>query len=317
MCADYTPPIHSSSRRSWEDLRTLERDYFLLAAFGGPSEWQPVMENLGLDRVEAARIANAMSPLAQPPKSIEERSQREQDALTFLANRPLGSALKEAIGRRDGSLDMPIEEAAAQFRARDGAPPDVRTSPFYHPTNEMRPRYGHEGQSPRGGVMATLETVLKAVRNTSYHMLRALSGISKRHLLPRIKAIGGAIRTGAGETFSAVATRMGITRSIPLMSMAAENSDGITPTSDQNLREASVERWRKMGETIKAMTVASALRGYPPALEFIRIIAPDIGPFDDSKIRVSPRRYRHIQGALKRGDSLFYRAYRWAFPPEG
>jgi hypothetical protein len=317
MCAEYIPAKPSSRRRSWEDLRTVERDYFLLATFGGPSEWQPVMENLGLDRVEAARIANAMSPLAQPPKSIEERIQREQDALTFLDNRPLGSALKEAIGRRDGILDMPLEEPAAQFRPRDGAPPDVRTGAFYHPTNEMRPRYGHEGQSLRGGVMATLETALKAARNASYHMLRTLSGVSKRHLLPRIKAIGGAIRKGAGETFSAVATRLRITNSIPLKSMAAENGDGITPTSDQDLREASVERWSQMGETIKAMTVASALRGYPPALEFIRIIAPDMGPSDDSKIRVSPRRYRHIQGALKRGDSLFYRAYRWAFPSEG
>ncbi|OAN45927.1 hypothetical protein A6A04_20775 [Paramagnetospirillum marisnigri] len=70
MCADYIPPIHSSSRRGWEDLRTLERDYFLLAAFGGPSEWQPVMENLGLDRVEAARIANAMSPLAVKSQEV-------------------------------------------------------------------------------------------------------------------------------------------------------------------------------------------------------------------------------------------------------
>lgn len=317
MCAEYIPAKPSSSRRSWDDLRAVERDYFLMAAFGGSSEWQTVMENLGLDRVEAARIANAMSPLAQPPKSIEERIQREQDALTFLANRPLGSALKEAIGRRDGSLDMPIEAPVAQFRARDGAPPEVKIGVIYHPTNEMRPRYGHECQSLRGGVMETLQRVLIVSRNASDHMLRALSEISKRHLLPRIKAIGGAIRQGAGETFSAIATRMRITRSIPLKSMAAENSDGITPTSDQDLREASVERWRQMGETIKAMTVASALRGYPPALEFIRIIAPDIGPFDDSKIRVSPRRYRHIQGALKRGDSLFYRAYRWAFPPEG
>jgi hypothetical protein len=317
MCAESTPVIPSGSRRSWDDLRPVERDYFLLAAFGGPSEWRTVMENLGLDRVEAARIANAMSPLTQPPKSIEERCQREQDALIFLANRPLGFALKEAIGRRDGSLDMPIEEPAAQFRARDGAPPEVRTGAFFHPTNVMRPRYGHEGERLRGGVTATLETVLKAARNASYHMLRALSGVSKRHLLPRIKAIGGAIQKGAGETFSDAATRLRITRSIPLKSLADENGDGISPASDQDLREASVERWRQMGESVRAMTVASALRGYPPALEFIRIIAPDIGPSDDSKIRVSPRRYRHIQGALKRGDSLFYRAYRCAFPPEG
>ncbi|WP_146747835.1 hypothetical protein [Paramagnetospirillum kuznetsovii] len=317
MCAEYMPAQPSSSRRSWEDLRTLERDYFLLAAFGGPSEWQPVMENLDLDRVEAARIANAMSPLAQPPKSIEERSQREQDALTFLANRPLGSALKEAMGRRDGSLEMPLEESAAQFRARDGAPSEVRTGAFYHPTNEVRPRYGHEGQGPRGGVTATLNAALKAARNASYHMSRTLSGGAKRHLLPRIEAIGVAIRKGAGEMISAVATRQGRASVNPLMSMAAENSAGITPTSDQDLREASVERWRQMGETIKAMTVASALRGYPPALEFVRIIAPDIGPSDDSRIRVSLRRYRHIQRALKRGDSLFYRAYRWALPPEG
>jgi len=248
-------------RRSWEDLATDERDRFLLAAFGGAAEWQGVMESLDLDRVAAGRIAAAMCPVAPEPRTADERRQREQGALAFLENRPLGIALRDAIARRDGA-GSPVDDSAP------AAAPlvlDVR--------REARNPPAAEPAAHPDGLTVRL-------------MRKAEQGI-------RQAAEGWRHRPSAGGDEA------------------------------EDLVRASLDRWQTMGEVLKAMTVESARRGYPPALNFIRIVEPYLRPQgalpsrDGTGLPVDAARYQRIRQALGRSRSPVHNLYRRLFPPQG
>ena len=93
---------------------------------------------------------------------------------------------------------------------------------------------------------------------------------------------------------------------------------------DLNVLEAALARWRGMGPVLKDMTVASALRGYSPALAFVRLIAPHVRPAatpapseDIAEWDAEEIRHRRMLRALERERALMFRLLRHLFPPIG
>ena len=100
--------------------------------------------------------------------------------------------------------------------------------------------------------------------------------------------------------------------------------DGETSRDDLKEMEAALVRWRGMGPVLKDMTVASALRGYPPALAFIRLITPHVRPAaspapteDIAEWDAEEIRHRRMQRALERERALMFRLFWRLFPPIG
>lgn len=101
------------------------------------------------------------------------------------------------------------------------------------------------------------------------------------------------------------------------------SSDAVSPSAQAegglDSGRNALERWHEMGETTKNMIVASALRGYPPALSFVGKLAPHIALDADGSapFSESPLRQKRILRAVARGNSPLFRLYWKLFPPIG
>ncbi len=279
--------------KGWEDLSQDDRDLFLLAAVGGQEEWRLVMTRIGLDGHAADKVASAICPMAWPPRSADDRDGRERAALRFQGNRPLGLAFRDALARRDASLAVAAfgPAAAAAISTPD---PEAGLAP--------PPRMPRLSSQRPGWLQAIIGALGREVGNIRQAIAIVLAD-RLRHRLGQRPPLGGSSKT--------------------VFDIGSAIDDGDV---GENLKvlEAARERWLGMGSALRDMTVASALRGYPPAIAFVRLVAPHVRPGDCPTDPQAYRRWeaesirhRRMIKALERDRSSLFRLYRRLHPPIG
>jgi len=290
--------------RGWDELSEHDRDRFLLAAVGGTEEWRDVMGEIGLDGNTASKVTTAICPIKPAPRSEAERRERERAALSFQGARPLGLAFRDALWRRDGAPAA----AVASSPEIDG---EIDPPPSWSPPDRIgSPRQFRQRVTVLASLWRRTERLVDrlrpAIRESVQILSRAVaSGTDHAPVLP-------APRKPDRGTESAMIFDGGL------------DGDGGTVRDDLRVMEAALARWRGMGPVLKDMTVASALRGYPPALAFVRLIAPHVRPAaipapseDLAAWDAEEVRQRRMLTALEREHSLMFRLLRTLMPPIG
>jgi hypothetical protein len=313
--------------KGWDEVPEFDRDCFLLAAVGGTEEWQSVMSEIGLDNNAAAKVATAICPMKSAPRSDDERRERERAALNFQGGRPLGRAFRDALLRRDAP---PVEAVAAG--------PKIDAAPSHAQGWDMeRPQRLSGAGRDTAGIWVTPEWLKDRRGRAVAAMTRGLSGLWHRtsRFTARISpAISDACRAlpkiaVSGTPRHSVPAQPKPPRTNPYIGARAVldgglNEDGATIADDVRVMEMALARWRGMGPALKDIIVGSALRGFPPALAFVRLVAPHARPAaspapteETAAWEADVLRHGRMLTALEREGSLLFRLFRIMIPPIG
>jgi hypothetical protein len=315
--------------KRWESLSSAERETFLLAAFCGSEAWQSVANHLGLDPVLALRLATSLCHLASPPKSEDERLKREHAALLFHGRRPLGLALIAAISCRDGiPLPRELDTGTGSISRRvpddvlhldDDVEPPIR--PPCLPQERLPALSSHPGRN-----LARLRYLAKLSMGVARAGLGWAGWRIGHGAISLVRASKAAV-LGFRQHKAVLLHQLVAWRASALLRLKARERQCLRIAAKDLLSPASetaAGKWQDMGESTKNMLIASALRGYPPALAFIKSVAPFIRSLPNQDERKDPHlayepelRCRRIQKALNRQNSRFFRLLWRFFPPLG